>query len=186
KPAGKLVLDDDRLVPGPRWDLGNTAPLPATYNTLAGHYLGSTRYVWGFQSRRSLLVWKIFGRRLDGFPLKPLKDREAEHKRLLAQGDFTGSQMPPPDAVKAGKVKPLSDEDRRTLIRWIDLGCPIDLDFDPNHPERRGFGWLFDDQRPTLALTYPKPGANRELSRILVGMSDYGSGLDMGSFSVKA
>ena len=30
KPAGKLVLDDDRLVNGPRWDLGNAGPLPGT------------------------------------------------------------------------------------------------------------------------------------------------------------
>src|SRR5262249_39483525 len=29
KPAGKLVLDDDKLVPGPRWDLGNAGPVPA-------------------------------------------------------------------------------------------------------------------------------------------------------------
>ena len=48
--------------------------------------------------------------------------------------------MPPPEAVagtyvgpdgKKIKVAPLTDEDRRTLVRWIDLGCPIDLDFDP-------------------------------------------------------
>jgi hypothetical protein len=186
KPAGKLVLDDEKLVPGPRWDLGNTAPLPATYNTLAGHYLGSTRYAWGFQSRRSLLVWKIFGRRLDGFPDRPLKGREHDHKRILAQGEFKGSIMPPPDAVKAGKVKPLTDEDRRTLIRWIDLGCPIDLDYDAKQPARRGFGWMFDDQRPTLTLTTPQAGANTEVSRFLVGMCDYGSGLDPKSFTVTA
>src|SRR5262249_10226778 len=62
RPAGKLVLDDDNLVEGPRWDLGNAGPVPATYNTLAGHYIGVTRYVRGFQSRRSLLIWKVFGR----------------------------------------------------------------------------------------------------------------------------
>ena len=68
--------------------------------------------------------------------------------------------MPPPEAVKAGKVKPLSDEDRRTITRWIDLGCPIDLDYDPHNPAKRGYGWMLDDNRPTLALTYPAPGAN--------------------------
>jgi hypothetical protein len=47
---------------------------------------------------------------------------------------FKGSVMPPPEAVKDGKVKPLTDEDRRTLLRWIDLGCPIDLDYDPKNP----------------------------------------------------
>ena len=63
KPAGNLVLDDDKLVEGPRWDLGNAGPVPATYNTLAGNYIGVTQYVCGFQSRRSLLTWKVFGRR---------------------------------------------------------------------------------------------------------------------------
>src|SRR5262249_8660932 len=80
KPPGKLILDDDRLVPGPRWDLGNAGPVPAPYNTLAGNYLGITRYVLGFQSRRSLLIWKVFGRRTDGFPQKPRPGQEALHK----------------------------------------------------------------------------------------------------------
>jgi hypothetical protein len=97
--------------------------------------------------------------------------------RDRADLDYTGSIMPPPDAVKAGKVKPLSDEDRRTIVRWIDLGCPIDLDKD--------FGWMLDDQRPTLTLSSPKPGTNPPLDRIRVGMYDYG-GLDMASFEVTA
>ena len=57
---------------------------------------------------------------------------------------YTGSIMPPPEAVagtyvgpdgKKIKVAPLTDEDRRTLVRWIDLGCPIDLDYDPAKPQ---------------------------------------------------
>jgi hypothetical protein len=186
KPAGGLVLDDDKLVEGPRWDLGNAGQLPATYNTLAAHYIGSGKYVRGFQSRRSPLIWKVFGKRLDGFPAEPAKGKEGIHKQILAQGDFKGSIMPPPDAVKAGKVAALSDEDRRTLIRWVDLGAPVDKTFDPKKPADRGSGWMFDDQRPTLALTDPQPGANANLTRILVGMHDYGTGLDADSFSVVA
>ena len=73
--------------------------------------------------------------------------------------------MPPPEAVAGTydgpdgqkiKVAPLTDEDRRTLVRWIDLGCPIDLDYDPAKPQKRGYGWMLDDQRPTLTLTYPE------------------------------
>ena len=100
--------------------------------------------------------------------------------------DFTGSIMPPPDAVKSGKVAALTDEDRRTLVRWIDLGCPIDLDYDPAHPDRRGEGWMADDNRPILTVTYPRAGRNEEFSRILVGMHDYYTGLDMDSFTVVA
>jgi hypothetical protein len=186
QPAGKLVLDDDKLVEGPRWDLGNAGAVPATYNTLAGNYIGVTRYVRGFQARRSLLIWKVFGRRLDGLPKEPPKGKESQHKQVLAAGDFTGSVMPPPDAVKAGKVQALSDEDRRTLVRWVDLGCPLDKDFDPDEPRKRGGGWLFDDQRPTLTLTHPRPGANRELRDILIGMHDYNTGLETGSLQVIA
>jgi hypothetical protein len=94
--------------------------------------------------------------------------------------------MPPPDAVAAGQVQPLADEDRRTLVRWIDLGCPLDLDYDAEQPDRRGFGWMGDDKRPTLTLTYPRRGANSSLSRILIGATDYYSGLEEGSLTVKA
>jgi hypothetical protein len=186
KPEGKLVLDDDKLVEGPRWDLGNAGKLPATYNTLAAHYIGLGKYAIGFQSRRSPLIWKVFGKRLDGLPKEPLKGREREHAQILGRGDFKGSVMPPPEAVKSGKVKPLSDEDRRTLVRWIDLGCPVDKAFDPKKPDERGDGWMFDDQRPTLAMTYPRAGMNEPLGRVLVGMHDYGTGLDEKSFRVTA
>jgi hypothetical protein len=80
----------------------------------------------------------------------------------------------------------LTDEDRRTIVRWIDLGCPIDHDFDPEHPEQPGRGWLLDDQRPTLTLAEPQPGANDRLTRLLVGMYDYGTGLDLDTFQVTA
>jgi hypothetical protein len=108
---------------------------------------------------------------------------------------FKGSIMPPPEAVAGNydgpdgmkiKVEPLSDEDRRTILRWIDLGCPIDRDFDPKQPERSGNGWMLDDQRPTLTLTWPQPGANAPLTQILVGMHDYSTGLDLNSFRVIA
>jgi hypothetical protein len=45
---------------------------------------------------------------------------------------------------------------------------------------------MLDDQRPTLTVTYPVAGANAELSRIVIGMHDYGSGLDAASFKVTA
>src|SRR5262249_25608339 len=115
--------------------------------------------------------------------------------KARADVDYTGTAMPPPAAVagtykgpdgKVVKVPPLTDEDRRTLVRWGDLGCPIDLDFGRAPPERRGYGFHADDQRPTLALTYPRAGANGELTRILVGMHDYYSGLDMKTFRVVA
>jgi hypothetical protein len=232
KPAGNLVLDDDALRPGPGslggLVAGPPGKVPGTYFRLALDHAGqfghkspvgnwahpqASRYIRMFQSRRSLLTWKVFGKRLDGFSNedfahetvpgdsesvhykgKPLVNKNKSENRLINLA-FTGSVMPPPEAVagtyegpdgKKIKVPPLSDEDRRTLVRWIDLGCPIDLDYDAAKPEARGSGWLQDDQRPTLTLTYPRPGANAELSRILVGMHDYDSGLNFDSFRVVA
>ncbi|HVS40615.1 MAG TPA: hypothetical protein VMS17_33980, partial [Gemmataceae bacterium] len=222
-PAG-LVLDDDDFV-----HFGNETPVPGTYYRLAEdsearfgfkpvihndqwRQTNASRYIRKFQSRRSLLIWKVFGRRCDGWTNEdfPTETTPGDPNTLHLNGepipntpqnrdradlDFVGSIMPPPDALdgtyigpdgNAVKVPPLTAEDRLTLVRWIDLGCPIDLDFDVTNKERRGLGWMLDDQRPTLTLTYPRAGANAELSRILVGMYDGYSGLDMDTFHVTA
>ena len=118
-----------------------------------------------------------------------------QQNRDRADLDYNGRPMPPPEAVagtyrspagKLVKVAPLGDEDRRTIIRWIDLGCPIDLDFDAAHPDQRGYGWMCDDNRPTLTVSSPTRGANDKLVSLVVGMYDYYSGLDMPSFRVTA
>jgi Hydrazine synthase alpha subunit middle domain len=168
----------------------------ASKNGMYWRFPLASRYVTKFQSRRSLLIWKIYGRRTDGLPESWLTDKAKADKlpkELLV--DYNPAVMPPPEAVAGTyvgpdgqkiKVAPLSDEDRRTLVRWIDLGCPIDLDYDPAHPEKPGRGWMLDDQRPTLTLTYPQAGANQALTRLLVGMHDYGTGLDENSLEVVA
>ena len=211
EPPAELNLDaDDEEI-----QVDNHGKLPGTYVRLAedgkakfGYkpihydswgYPQASRYVRQLQSRRSLLVWKIFGERLDGFAnddhpseSKPgagdivHKGKSLNPKRDAPKADidFVGSAMPPPDAVKEGKVQPLTDEDRRTIVRWIDLGCPIDLDYDPAHPDSRGFGWMLDDNRPILTLALPKDGRNEPLDRLLIGMHDYYTGLDLASLSV--
>ena len=45
---------------------------------------------------------------------------------------------------------------------------------------------MLDDNRPTLTLTSPNAGVNSPLTRILLGMHDYDTGLDMKSFRVEA
>jgi hypothetical protein len=236
KPAGDLVLDDDAKgsLPAFGHDAGPDVQVPLTYFRLAvggerykPRELGlnhdqASRYLFRFQSRRSLLVWKLFGKRMDGrsnddLPSLAVRD---DPKSLHLGGkpvpkvdyndeqklrywirdnvldiDYAGSVMPPPEAVagtykgpdgKLVKVAPVTDEDRRTIVRWIDLGCPIELD--PDYPAKspRSFGWFGDDQRPTLTLTYPSPGRNPALSRILIGMHDAYTGLDLDSFEVFA
>jgi hypothetical protein len=214
EPAGNLNLDaDDEQV-----QVENEGKFPGTYTRLAlderakfGYkpiaydswgYPNASRYIRKLQARRSLLVWKIFGERLDGFSNDdhPSEAKPGDRENLMLKGekvdlqknrhrydlDYVGSPMPPPEAVKENKVKPLSDEDRRTILRWIDLGCPIDLDYDPKTPEKTGYGWMLDDNRPTLTLTLPQPGVNAEVKRIVIGAHDYGSGLDMTRFEVTA
>ncbi|MBL8795771.1 MAG: hypothetical protein JNM56_17840 [Planctomycetia bacterium] len=221
QPAGNLVLDDDAIV-----SLPNADDVPGTYYRLAMDYAGrfghkpvngswrgsnASRYIRMLQSRRSLLVWKIFGQRTDGwtnddFPTEttpgnprtlqlkgqPVPDSPANRNR--ADLDYTGSVMPPPDAVagtykgsdgQAVKVAPLTHEDKLTIVRWIDLGCPIDLDFDPKQPQVAGYGWMLDDQRPTLTMASPQPGANAVVDRILIGFHDY-RGIERNSFEVTA
>jgi hypothetical protein len=209
-PAG-LVLDAD--VDRERKD--HLGEFPGTYYRLAldeearyGHkpfgydswgYPNASRYVRKYQSRRSLLVWKIFGERLDGFlnsdhpsESEPgsgklwWKGEPADGERYRAAWDldFTGDEMPPAKAVAEGKVQPLSDEDRRTVVRWIDLGCPVDLSAgDP--AQGRAQGWFGDDNRPVLTLQQPARGEKR-IQRIVIGMHDYYSGIDRASFSVVA
>jgi hypothetical protein len=224
KPTANLVLDDLEMVKGGggggmfRSEPGGK--IPATYAMLVrgkldryGHkHVANrwvtpqvSRYIRVYQSRRSLLSWKVLGQRNDGwtnddFPTAKTPGDpatlhlagelvEASRENIkLADVDFTGSVMPPPAAVKAGKVKPLSEEDRRTIHRWIDLGCPIDLAFDPANPDAKhdGSGWMEDETRPTLTLTYPRAGRNKSCDRILIGMHDYHKGLDIESFSVTA
>ncbi|HTU18955.1 MAG TPA: hypothetical protein VMG10_12920 [Gemmataceae bacterium] len=231
KPAGNLVLDDDQPMQGPG-SLGGLVAgppkkVPGTFFRLVLDHQGkfghpspvgnwahpqASRYVRLLSARRSLLMWKVFGKRLDGwsnddfavqtdpsdpgtlqYKGKPFANKSGD-RRLINLG-YSGSIMPPSEAVagtyqgpdgKKIKVAPLTDEDRRTLARWIDLGCPIDLDYAPANPDSRGSGWLEDDNRPTLTLTYPRAGANPTLTRLLVGMHDYDSGLDRDSFRVVA
>ncbi len=171
QPAGNLDLDaDDQWVQIP-----NTGKFPGSYYRLAadqqarfGHkpvihngvwrQTNASRYIRKFQSRRSLLVWKIYGQRLDGwtndhFPTaqepgnadtleiagKPVPNTQANRDR--SDLDFRGQPMPPPQAVTDGLVAALSDDDRRTLVRWIDLGCPIDFDDDRDDPDQARL-WL--------------------------------------------
>lgn len=214
KPAGNLRLDADQEVVSAE-QVGN---LPGTYYRLAhderarfGHKpigwdswgtMNASRYIRKFQSRRSLLVWKIYGKRLDGFSNEdhPSEASPGDRETLLFQGkpvelqkfrarfdvDFLGAQMPPPEAVAAKKVQPLSDDDRRTLVRWIDLGCPIDLDFNPQDLAARGYGWMLDENRPILTVAVPQAGSNDRVERIVLGLHDYYSGLDLKSLRVVA
>ncbi|MGE3539940.1 MAG: hypothetical protein AB7N91_21210 [Candidatus Tectimicrobiota bacterium] len=234
EPAGGLVLDDDATtidgLPGTYFRLAHDQKARFSPKRLEGPTKDgrliiraltdsdmASHYIWKFQSRRSLLIWKIYGKRLDGWSNADIPGeelaRDDPRRQSLTPGsgvsslpedrfytgdiDYTGTVMPPPQAVEGTykgpggqtiKVAPLTDEDRRTIVRWIDLGCLIDLApaNQSKKPKAIASSGLSDDQRPTLTLTYPEPGVNAPLYRILIGMHDYDAGLDLQSLQVVA
>jgi hypothetical protein len=208
-PPGDLVLDDLDFYNG-TFDLGygDYVDYPGDYARLARdnravwgypplvnvggpvwRQTNASRYVRAYQSRRSLLMWKIFGERLDGWS-------NADHPTESVPGDagtlppgaavnqadldFTGTMMPPPGSG----VPPLSEDQKMTMARWIDLGCPINLgDGGPNED----FGWFVDDVKPAVAVSSPRPGGNDPAPSVIrVGLADAYSGIDLGSLSITA
>jgi len=196
-PDAKLVLDDDAIDP----DDG----LPGTYRRLADdqdakygikpvisngtwRQSNASRYIRMFQSRRSLLVWKVFGRRLDGWTngAHPTEATPGDPNSLpnnadanLADLDYTGNIMPPSNSG----VPPLSADEKRNFARWVDLGCPVDM----TEPGPVNWGWFVDDLRPTLTISSPRAGLLRQaVSQLRIGLYDYYSGEDLNSLSVKA
>jgi hypothetical protein len=193
RPEGDLRLDDTKLVGG----------LPGDYRRLADdpkggwgrrplvsgwRYPNASRYVRMFQSRRSLLVWKIFGARLDGWSNDdhPTESAPGDASTLPpganrndADLDYDGVPCPPPGS----QSPPLTSEEKMAFVRWIDLGAPIDAG-----PSGRGDrGWFSDEIRPVLTVTSPRPGTNAgPLDEILIGAADANSGLDEASLSLKA
>lgn len=196
-PPGALVLDDlssHNGFPGDYARLASDTDPDFGYMPLVG-YQGNplwrqnnaSRYVRRFQGRRSLLLWKIFGERLDGWTNQdhPTEAVAGDASTLPvgadvneADLDFTGTMMPPPGSG----ATPLSADEKRTIARWIALGAPIDLATGSKAP----YGWFLDEIRPTLAMSLPRAGANAGLSVIRLGVADANSGLEPGSLSVTA
>ena len=188
-PPGNLVLDDQSQVSGLPGDYYRlAADTSATFghapviNNGTWRQTNASRYVRRFQSRRSLLIWKIFGERLDGWTNA---DHPTEsvlgNASTLPQGanpnfadiDFTGSMMPPPSSGQS-----LTADEKLMFVRWIDLGAPLN---------EGAFGWFLDDLKPTLALSLPAPGYNPgTVDTLRFGLADANSGIDFSSLSISA
>jgi hypothetical protein len=196
-PPGALVLDDYNIygrLPGDYARLAADSgaswgylPLVRVGNDPVWRQTNASRYIRRFQSRRSLLVWKIFGERTDGWS-------NADHPTESVPGnattlppgasineadlDFTGSMMPPPGSG----VPPLSDDEKLTIVRWIDLGAPINWGSDGNTP----WGWFLDDLKPTLAMSSPRRINIEAVTEIRIGVADAHTGIDPSSLSISA
>jgi hypothetical protein len=148
----------------------------------------ASRYVRMFQSRRSLLIWKIFGRRLDGWTNAdhPTESVPGDPATLpsgadpnRADLDYTGEIMPPHNSG----VPALSEDEKMTFARWIDLGCPINTGTGDN----ANYGWFLDELRPTIAVSSPRQNLNTTpLTELRVGVADAYSGVSNATLSIKA
>ncbi len=167
-------------------------PLPRSISPKGDWYWPQvTRYIRAGQARQSLLAWKIFGKRLDG---RRNEDRPTEsvpgNPATIPFGynfydcdlDYTGEQMPPPSSGIA-----LSWEERMKIIRWIDIGSPIDISvINTNLGYKSYAGFLEDDLRPTLSLlpSVAQAAKDRKLSRLVIGTYDLESGINPNSLIV--
>ncbi|MEM1245659.1 MAG: hypothetical protein AAGK22_04775 [Acidobacteriota bacterium] len=188
-PPADLVLDDLTAVNG----------LPGDYYRLAAddqslygrdpvisngrwRQTNASRYIRKFQSRRSLLIWKLFGQRLDGWTNAdhPTESVPGDASTLPngadpndADIDFIGTQMPPPSSGLS-----LTHDEKLTFVRWIDLGAPIN---------EGPYGWFLDDLKPTLTVSLPMAGYNaNDVDTLRLGLADGNSGIDMSTLSVTA
>ncbi len=197
-PPGDLVFDDYAFYgnfPGDYARLADDDGARWGYPALVGYagnplwrQTNASRYVRSFQSRRSLLIWKIFGQRLDGWTNAdhPTESVPGDPDTLPAGAeinqadlDFTGLMMPPPGSG----VPPLSADEKMTFARWIDLGAPINWGSSGNTP----WGWFLDEIRPTLEMSAPRAGVNdTTVDVIRIGVADANTGLDLTSLSVRA
>lgn len=126
--TNSLVLDDDpyfRLVLDSEAQYG--PPPPGGRSLYA--YPQLTRYIRALQARQSLLVWALFGRRLDG---RSDDDRNDDLDYVPCKG---------PHGATSDEVQ--------TIARWIDLGCPRDF----TGPEHEGY--RYTDVAPMRAPLPP-------------------------------
>lgn len=121
-----------------------------------------SKYIRIPQARQSLLVWVAWGARLDG----------------RTNGDRTGDV----DYPAAHPALTLTDLQKRTIARWVDLGAPVDFPT-LNNAEFAGFRYTDDYQLPVINTYLPRRGANNSNSAI-IGFADAISGIDWGSLAV--
>ncbi|TXD39303.1 hypothetical protein FRC98_02575 [Lujinxingia vulgaris] len=197
-PAMDLVLDDTELIdgyPGTWHRLNNDAaaqwgipPLVRVGESPRWRQANASRTIRKFQSRRSLLTWKVFGRRLDGWSNEDHPSASVPgDASTLPEGahpndsdlDYIGELMPPPGS----DVPALTHDEKMTIARWIDLGSPVDhID-----AAESGYGWFLDDLRPTLVVASPRERHISEpLQEIRFGAFDYYTALDEARTSVIA
>jgi len=117
-----------------------------------------SRFIRSPQARQSLLVWVAWNERLDG-RLNSTRKNDIDY----------------PDKHP---LLNLSDKEKRTIARWVDMGGPIDF------PQTDGFGYTDDSQLPIIHLSSPVYGTNKRDIDVVFGLHDTKSGIDEKSINV--
>lgn len=117
-----------------------------------------SRFIRSPQARQSLLVWIAWNERLDG------------RKNSTRDNDI--------DFPFAHPIMDLSDKEKRTIARWVDMGGPIDF------PQTDGFGYTDDSQLPIIHLSSPTLGTNERDIDVIFGLHDAKSGIDEASINI--
>lgn len=117
----------------------------------------ASRYIRIPQARQSLLAWVVWGKRLDG--------RENDDRAVDI--DYT-------EAIhNAHSSIVISDYEKRTVARWIDMGSPIDF------PETNGMGYTDDNQLPIINIK-----VSEDNKTLTVGFIDAHSSINWSSVNV--
>jgi hypothetical protein len=121
-----------------------------------------SKYIRIPQARQSLFVWAAWDQRLDG------------RANATRSNDIDYSAA----ADSAHNSLTITDKEKRTIARWVDLGGPIDF------PETNGFGYTDDYQLPVVNVYTPFAGDNSVGTQLKVGFADAKSGLDWSTLRV--
>ncbi len=121
-----------------------------------------SRYIRVPQARQSLLTWVVYRQRLDG---RTNETRDADL-------DYTV------ELHNAHKDLNLTDKDKRTVARWIDLGSPIDF------PQTDGMGYTDDNQLPIVNLQLQEVGDKAAAYEFAIGVHDVHTGIDWSTVKV--
>lgn len=116
-----------------------------------------SKYIRALQARQSLMVWVVYGQRLDG---------RTNETRL---NDIDYPEHHP-------KLN-LSVQEKKMFARWIDLGGAI------NFPETNGFGYTDDYQLPVINIS--QPIIDNNAVGFDIGFYDMGSGIDRGKIEAE-
>ncbi len=121
-----------------------------------------SKYIRVPQARQSLLVWVVWGERLDG---RVSEDRDDDLDYPVAHPALS-----------------LTDLEKRTIARWVDLGSAVDFPA-LSDAELAGFRYTDDYQLPVINIYLPRRGSNTS-SAAQIGFADAISGIDWGSLVV--